>query len=162
MRPEWRYSVRHDGDPIHIDLSYVPFGDRALQSIYDILRAQVPEGKTLFMDLHMTPTDKLIHLDFVKGDTKDGSKNVPLTREGTHVEYPYREVREIRVTNRGDAVVVFAVNVDGRSSTRANIRVVKNQTEPFSMNYFAVLRNMNITLERGSTQSTDVEILLIV
>jgi hypothetical protein len=126
------------------------------------LRAKVPEGKTYFQDLHIMPTDKLIHLDFVKGDTKDGSRNVPLTREGVHVEYPYREVREIRVMNRGDATVVFAVNVEGRSSTRANIRVQKYDSHPFSMWGYAVLRNMNITLERDSTQSTDVEVLLIV
>lgn len=144
-------------------MSYnIPYSDRTLQSIYDILRAQVPEGRTYFMDLHMTPSDKLIHLDFKRGDTKDGSKNVPLNRDGVHVEYPYREVREIRVTNRGDAVVVFAVNVDGRSSSRANIRVVKNQMEPFTMNYYPVLHNMNITLERASVTSADAEVLLIV
>ena len=140
----------------------IPFSDIALRSIFDLLRAQVPEGKTYFQDLHITPTDKLIHLDFVKGDTKDGSRNVPLTREGVHVEYPYRQVREVRVMNRGDATVVFAVNVDGRSSTRANIRVQKYDSHPFTMNYYPVLHNMNITLERGAAQSADVEILLIV
>ena len=133
--------------------------------MYELERSKVPEGKTWFIDLHIRPSDKLIHLDFVRGDKNDGSKNVPLTRDGVNVEYPNREVREIRVSNRGGtgagATAVFSVNVEGRNSTRATTRVGLYDSQPFSMWGFPVLRNMNIVLETGSTENANIEILLI-
>lgn len=118
--------------------------------------SKISDFQTFFFSIPLIGTTRLVHLDLVKGERgNQGSKDVPST---AIVEYPNKPVRQIMIVNRGAGSVRYALGVEGRNSTRANIPLLSTESHTWSDQAgYASIRNINLVIN-GVTSAT-VEIV---
>lgn len=126
--------------------------------IIQLEESKISDFQTYFFSIPLTATTQLVHLDFIKGARgNEGSKNVPSSAD---VEYPMKPVRQIIIHNRGTGNMKYAINVDGRSSSKANIPLNNGEVDTESDQAgFASIRNINLVIN-GTTAAT-VEIVCV-
>lgn len=133
---------------------------RMQSRIIQLEESKISEFQTYYFNIPLVSTTKLVHLDLIKGGRgNEGSKNVPTTAT-TIVEYPMKPVRQVRILARGSGNLKYAINVDGRTSSKADVELNTNENHLWSDQAgFPSIRNINIVI--NGTTAVDAEIVCI-
>lgn len=116
--------------------------------------AKISDFQTFYIEIPLISTTRLVHIDFVKASD---SKNIP---SNAVIDYPMKPVRQIMIQNRGTGNMKYAINVDGKNSSKANVELGNGEVDTWAdQSGFASIKNMNIVI--NDTTAATVNIILV-
>lgn len=117
-----------------------------------LTKLQRPRGKTSAFRFTVTPTSKLVHLDFITGDRD--STNIP---DNSVAKFSFEKLYSISITNEGPDSILYSLNVD-KSSGDVNGRLAANQTSPAYDYQFPTFETANVSLAPSSVSGATISI----
>lgn len=125
--------------------------------IIQLEESKISDFQTYYFNIPLVSTTRLVHIDFIKGARgNEGSKNLPTTAE-TIVDYPMKPIRQLRILARGSGNLKYAINVDGRNSTKANVELNTGESHTWSDQAgFPSIRNINIVINGATTVDAEI------